>query len=355
MTILAVGSIAFDTIKTPFGEVDDLLGGSLTYFSVAASFFTDVNLVAVVGEDFGEEQLQTFRGRNIDLRGLERASGKTFRWGGEYSYNLNSRETLFTDLNVFEGFRPKLPDAYAQADVVFLGNMHPSLQQSVLEQVRQKRLVGMDSMNLWIETTPDELRGVLRQVDVVKIDDAEARELAGVYNLRKAAAAIQALGPRTLIATRGSNGALLFNDQDLFSAPAYPLEDERDPTGAGDSFAGGLFGYLAQCQTIDAAALRRAMIFGSVMGSFCVEDFGTRRLERLTYPEILERYRALKQLTGFRGGLEGAQEVDQQSVDLCRALLLRPVAAPFQHDRLPQRGNESGQVGHHLGPPPGKW
>jgi len=299
MTILAVGSIAFDTIKTPFGAVDDLLGGSLTYFSLAASFFTDVNLVAVVGDDFGDEQLQTFRGRRIDLRGLEHASGKTFRWGGEYSHNLNSRETLFTDLNVFDGFRPKLPDAYRQADVVFLGNMHPSLQQSVLEQVTQKRLAGMDSMNLWIETTPDELRGVLRQVDVVKIDDSEARELAGVYNLRKAAAAIQALGPRTLIATRGSHGSMLFNEHDLFSAPAYPLEDERDPTGAGDSFAGGLFGYLAQCEVHDAAALRRAMIFGSVMGSFCVEDFGTRRLERLTFDEILERYHALKQLTRF--------------------------------------------------------
>ena len=299
MTILAVGSIAFDTIKTPFGQVDDLLGGSLTYFAVAASFFTDVNLVAVVGDDFGEDQLRTFRGRRIDLRGLERANGKTFRWGGEYSYNLNSRETLFTDLNVFDGFRPKLPDVYRQADVVFLGNMHPSLQQSVLEQVSQKRLVGMDSMNLWIENTPDELRDVLKQVDVVKIDDSEARELAGVYNLRKAAAAIQAMGPRMLIATRGSNGALLFNGPDLFSAPAYPLADEVDPTGAGDSFAGGLFGYLAQCPVLDAAALRRAMIFGSVMGSFCVEDFGTRRLERLTFDEILDRYRALKQLTHF--------------------------------------------------------
>jgi sugar/nucleoside kinase (ribokinase family) len=299
MSILAVGSIAFDTIKSPFGEVNNLLGGSLTYFSIAASFFTNVNLVAVVGDDFGEEQLSVFRGRRIDLQGLEHASGKTFRWGGEYSYNLNSRETLFTDLNVFEGFRPKLPDAYRQADIVFLGNMHPLLQQSVLEQVGHKRLVGMDSMNLWIETTPQELRGVLGQVDVVKIDDSEARELAGVYNLRKAASAIQSMGPRMLIATRGSHGAMLFNGSDLFSAPAYPLEDEVDPTGAGDSFAGGLFGYLAECNEIDRAALRRAMIFGSVMGSFCVEDFGTRRLERLTFHEILDRYRALKQLTDF--------------------------------------------------------
>jgi len=299
MTILAVGSIAFDTIKTPYGEANDLLGGSLTYFALSASFFTDVNLVAVVGEDFGDAQMQTFKGRRIDLQGLERADGKTFRWGGEYSQNLNSRETLFTELNVFDGFRPKLPDAYKKADIVFLGNMHPSLQESVLEQVEEKRLVGMDSMNLWIDITPTELRSVLKRVDVVKIDDSEARDLAGVYNLRKAAAAVQGLGPKMLIATRGSHGAMLFNAKDMFSAPAYPLEDEQDPTGAGDSFAGGFFGYLAQSSTIDAATLRRAMIFGSVMGSFCVEDFGTRRLERLTFDEILARYRSLKELTQF--------------------------------------------------------
>jgi sugar/nucleoside kinase (ribokinase family) len=299
VSILAVGSVAFDTIKTPFGEADDLVGGSLTYFAVAASFFTDVNLVAVVGEDFGEAQLEVFRGRRIDLAGLERASGKTFRWGGEYSHNLNSRETLFTDLNVFEDFRPKLPEHYRQADIVYLGNMHPALQRTVLEQVTRQRLVGIDSMNLWIETTPDELGAVLKHVDIVKIDDGEARQLAAVYNLRQAASVIQGMGPRMLIATRGSHGAMLFNGGDLFAAPAYPLEDERDPTGAGDSFAGGFFGYLSQAPELNEAALRRAMIFGSVMGSFCVEDFGTRRLERLTYDEILERYRALKRLTHF--------------------------------------------------------
>jgi sugar/nucleoside kinase (ribokinase family) len=299
VSILAVGSVAFDTIKTPFDSVTDVVGGSLTYFSLAASFFTDVNLVAVVGQDFGEAQMATFNGRCIDLQGLERANGKTFRWGAEYSYNLNSRETLFTELNVFEGFRPELPAAYRKADIVFLGNMHPLLQQSVLEQVESKRLVGMDSMNLWIDTTPNELRNVLSRVEIVKIDDSEARELAGTYNLRKAAAAIRELGPHTLIATRGSHGAMLFTDDDMFSAPAYPLEDERDPTGAGDSFAGGFFGYLAQSATIDETALRRAMIFGSVMGSFCVEDIGTRRMERLTLDEIHERYRALKRLTHF--------------------------------------------------------
>jgi sugar/nucleoside kinase (ribokinase family) len=299
MSIVAVGSIAFDTIKTPFDEVTDVVGGSLTYFSLAASFFTDVNLVAVVGQDFGEAQMRLFQGRCIDLQGITRAEGKTFRWGGEYSYNLNSRETLFTELNVFEGFRPELPAAYRKADIVFLGNMHPLLQQSVLDQVESQRLVGMDSMNLWIETTANELRDVLRRVQIVKIDDSEARELADTFNLRKAAVAIQGLGPEVLIATRGSNGAMLFNRTNMFSAPAYPLEDERDPTGAGDSFAGGFFGYLAQCDTIDEKALRQAMIFGSVMGSFCVEDIGTRRMERLTRAEIDERFRALKRLTEF--------------------------------------------------------
>ena len=299
MSILAVGSVAFDTIKTPFGQAENLVGGSLTYFALAASFFTDVNLVAVVGEDFGQEQLRVFGGRRIDLAGLEHARGKTFRWGGEYSHNLDSRETLFTELNVFEGFRPKLPEAYRQADIVFLGNMHPALQQSVLDQVSRRRLVGIDSMNLWIETTLPELRTVLGRVDMVKIDAGEARQLAGAYNLTQAARAIQAMGPRMLIATQGSHGAMLFNGDDRFAAPAFPLEDERDPTGAGDSFAGGFFGYLAQSPTLDEAVLRRAMIFGSVMGSFCVEDFGTRRLERLTYAEIVERFRALKRLTHF--------------------------------------------------------
>jgi sugar/nucleoside kinase (ribokinase family) len=299
MSIVAVGSVAFDTIKTPFDQVTDVVGGSLTYFSLAASYFTDVNLVAVVGEDFGDEQLALFKGRCIDLQGLTRAKGKTFRWGGEYSYNLNSRETLFTELNVFEGFQPELPAAYRKADLVFLGNMHPLLQRSVLDQVETQRLVGMDSMNLWIETTPNELRDVLGRVQIVKIDDSEARELAGVYNLRRAAAGIQSFGPHTLIATRGSHGAMLFNGEDMFAAPAYPLDDERDPTGAGDSFAGGFFGYLAQCAHIDDAALRRAMIYGSVMGSFCVEDIGTRRIERLDMNEINDRFRALKRLTHF--------------------------------------------------------
>ncbi len=299
MSILAVGSIAFDTIKTPFGEAKDIVGGSLTYFAVAASYFTDVNLVAVVGKDFKDPHMQLFAGRRIDLQGVEHAKGKTFRWGGEYSYNLNSRETLFTELNVFESFQPALPESYKQADIVFLGNMHPALQLSVLEQVTSKRLVGLDSMNLWIDTTPNELQETLKRVDILKIDDSEARQLSDEYNLRKAAAVIQGMGPKMVVATRGSHGSMLFNQSDIFAVAAYPLEDEVDPTGAGDSFAGGFFGYLAQNPSLDEAVLRRAVIFGSVMGSFCVEDFGTRRLERLTFDEILDRYRQIKLLTHF--------------------------------------------------------
>ena len=299
MSIVAVGSIALDTIKTPFGEARDIVGGALTHFSLAASYFADVNLVAVVGDDFGEEQMRVFAGRRIDLQGVERARGKTFRWGGEYSYNLNNRETLFTELNVFERFQPRLPEQYLQADIVYLGNIHPSLQASVLEQVTSKRLAGLDSMNLWIETTAAELREVLKRVDILKVDDSEARQLSGEYNLRKAAAVIQEMGPRMLVATRGSHGSMLFNESDILAVTAYPLEDEVDPTGAGDSFAGGFFGYLAQKPSLDEDTLRRAVIFGSVMGSFCVEDFGTRRLERLTFDEILNRYRAIKALTHF--------------------------------------------------------
>jgi sugar/nucleoside kinase (ribokinase family) len=299
MSILAVGSVAFDTIKTPFGEVKDIVGGSLTYFSLAASYFTDVNLVAVVGEDFGEEQMRVFTSRRINLEGVERASGKSFRWGAEYTHNLNARDTLFTELGVFEDFHPTLPESYREADVVFLGNMHPALQLSVVEQVTSKRLVGMDSMNLWIDTTLDDLRGVLKQVDILKIDDSEARQLSGEFNLRRAAAAIQEMGPKMLVATRGANGSMLFNGPSIFAVSSYPLEDEVDPTGAGDSFAGGFFGYLAQKPSLDEATLRRAVIFGSVLGSFCVEDYGTRRIERLTFNEILDRYRRIKALTTF--------------------------------------------------------
>jgi sugar/nucleoside kinase (ribokinase family) len=299
MTILVVGSVAFDTIRTPFGQVDDILGGSATYFALAASHFTAVNVVAVVGSDFGERELEVFRGRSIDLTGLQREKGRTFRWGGEYSYDLNDRETLFTELNVFESFQPQVPEEYRLPDILFLGNIHPALQLAVLRQVARPRLVAADTMNFWIEGTPDDLRGVLREVDVLLINDAEARQLAGEYNLVRAAEVIRGMGPRTLVVKRGEYGVLLFNEKGRFIAPAYPLESVFDPTGAGDTFAGGFLGYLAQHGARDEASLRQAVIFGSTLGSFCVEDFGTRRLQGLSREEIVDRYREFKLLTHF--------------------------------------------------------
>ncbi len=299
MSILAVGSIAFDTVRTPFGEAKDILGGAATYFSLAASQFTGVNVVAVVGDDFGDAERSVFAGRGIDLRGLQRAKGRSFRWGGEYSYELNDRTTLFTELNVFEHFRPKIPEEYRAPDVLFLGNIDPGLQLEVLDQVERPRLVAADTMDYWIERTPKELRRVLEGVDILLINDAEARELSGEYNLVRAADAVRSMGPKTLVIKRGEYGVLLFNEQHRFAAPAYPLETVFDPTGAGDTFAGGFLGYLAQRGSHDNDSLRQAIVFGSTLGSFCVEDFGTRRLETLTREEIVERYREFKQLTHF--------------------------------------------------------
>jgi sugar/nucleoside kinase (ribokinase family) len=299
MTILVVGSVAFDSVKTPFGQADEIVGGAATYFSLAASLFTDVNLVGVVGEDFSEQHMSLFHGRPIDLQGLQHAPGRTFRWGGEYSYDLNNRETLFTELNVFESFNPRLPEPYRRPDIVFLANIHPGLQLDVLDQVESHRLVAADTMNYWIEGTPDELRRVLQRVDVLLINDAEARQLAGEFNLVRAAAKIRAMGPRTLVVKRGEYGVLLFDQEELFAAPAYPLESVFDPTGAGDTFAGGFLGRLARSDSLDEEALRQAIVFGSVMGSFCVEDFGTRRLESLTQAEVIERYAMFKRLTHF--------------------------------------------------------
>ena len=299
MAILVVGSVAFDTVKTPFGQADEIVGGAATYFSIAASQFTDVNLVGVVGEDFGEREMSVFAGRRIDLAGLQQARGRTFRWGGEYSYDLNDRETLFTELNVFESFRPRLPEAFSQPEIVFLANIHPALQLEVLEQVDGQRLVAADTMNYWIEGTPDELRRVLERIDILLVNDAEARQLSGEFNLVRAAAKIRAMGPRTLVVKRGEYGVLLFDSEELFVAPAYPLESVFDPTGAGDTFAGGFLGYLAQRGSFDEEGLRQAIIFGSTLGSFCVEDFGTRRLEKLSRDEIVDRYREFKLLTHF--------------------------------------------------------
>jgi sugar/nucleoside kinase (ribokinase family) len=298
--ILAVGSVAFDSIKTPFGEASRVVGGAATYFAIAASFFTEVRIVAVVGEDFGANVEKVFGGRNVDLSGLEKVPGETFRWKGEYGFDLNSRETIYTHLNVFEHFTPKIPAGHRTSPFVFLGNIHPSLQHDVLEQVQKPRLVGADTMNYWIERTPDELTQVLNRVDVLLINDSEARELAREANLVKAARRIQALGPKTLVIKRGEHGVLMTRTGGgFFAAPAMPLEEVFDPTGAGDTFAGGFLGYLASCDAVDDAALARAIIYGSTFASFAVEDFSVERLLRLTKAEVAERFGDFKQLTHF--------------------------------------------------------
>jgi sugar/nucleoside kinase (ribokinase family) len=307
MSILVVGSVAFDTVETPFGRAERVLGGSASFFALAASFFVPVNLVGVVGEDLGEAELAKFRGRDIDLEGLERVPGKTFHWQGRYSFDLNARETVCTELNAFETFKPKIPARYRRSEHVFLGNIDPVLQRDVLDQVERPRLVACDTMNFWIEGKPEDLRKTLSRVDVLLINDAEARQLSGEWNVVRAARAIRAMGPRILVVKKGEHGVLMFTEGDSFAAPAYPLEEVFDPTGAGDAFAGGFVGYLA-AQTGGApaggdrdfgVALRRAVIMGSTLASFCVEAFSLDRLLRLTRAEIDGRYRRFKELTHF--------------------------------------------------------
>jgi sugar/nucleoside kinase (ribokinase family) len=299
MSIVVVGSVAFDTVETPFGKAEKVLGGSASFFAIAASFFTRVHLVGVVGSDFGKKELSAFDGRAIDLEGLEKQDGLTFHWQGKYSYDLNSRDTICTDLNVFESFKPKLPESYKKASHAFLGNIDPVLQREVLAQMDGPRVVACDTMNFWISGKPEELKKTLKQVDVLLVNDAEARELSGEWNLVKAARAIRAMGPRTLVIKKGEHGVIMFSDQGSFAAPAYPLEDVFDPTGAGDTFAGGFLGYLATGERIDETALRRAVVMGSTLASFSVEAFSVDRLLRLTRPEIDERFRLFKHLTHF--------------------------------------------------------
>jgi hypothetical protein len=276
-----------------------VLGGSASFFSVAASFFTPVNLVAVVGDDFGEKELAAFGGRPIDLEGLERAAGKTFHWQGKYSYDLNARDTIRTDLNVFEFFEPRIPAKYRTSEHVFLGNIDPVLQRRVLEQVDKPRLVALDTMNFWISGKPRELQETLALADVLLINDAEARQLSGEWNIVKAARAVRAMGPRVLVLKKGEHGVLMFGEEGSFAAPAYPLEEVFDPTGAGDTFAGGFLGYLAGAGTLDEPTLRRAVVMGSTLASFCVEAFSLDRLLRLTREEIRARYALFKRLTHF--------------------------------------------------------
>ncbi|HLY63621.1 MAG TPA: PfkB family carbohydrate kinase [Terriglobia bacterium] len=299
MSVLVVGSVAFDSIRTPSGHEENILGGSATYFSLTASFFTPVNVVAVVGEDFTEEHQRVFQGRTIHTAGIEHAPGRTFRWSGEYTENMNEAKTLDTQLNVFEHFSPKIPPAYLDSQVVFLGNIHPSLQLHVREQMPSAQLVALDTMNFWIKTTPDELKKTLTKVDLLMANEGEAYMLSGCHNIRKAAACIQKLGPRMVVIKRGEYGVIMFMNDLMFSVPAYPLEEVHDPTGAGDSFAGGFVGYLGRAAEFSETHLRRAMVYGSVMASFTVEDFGLKRILRLTPGEIDTRFREFKTLTHF--------------------------------------------------------
>jgi len=298
-SVLVVGSVALDSVKTPFGEFDDILGGSATYFSVAASFFSPVKVVAVVGSDFLEDHSDIFKRHNIDTDGLEYAEGKTFRWKGEYSPDMNEAHTLDTQLNVFETFKPQIPASYKTSGHVFLGNIDPELQLQVLEQIEGSPLVACDTMNFWIEGKIDALKRILSKVRILIINDQEVRMLAQETNLVIAAHKIMAMGPQILVVKRGEYGVLMFTGQSTFGVPAFPLEKVVDPTGAGDSFAGGFMGHLANYQHLTDDALRRAVIFGSVMASFNVEQFSLDGLSKLTRSDIDIRFKRFKDLTHF--------------------------------------------------------
>jgi sugar/nucleoside kinase (ribokinase family) len=304
MSLLVVGSVAYDSVETPFGKVEEALGGSATFFSFSASFFSPVYLVACVGRDFRPTDRYLLEGRGIDLEGLELLDGLTFRWKGSYGFDLNEAKTLDTQLNVFADFRPTIPVRYQSARYVFLGNIDPALQRRVLAQVTGPRLVACDTMNYWIEGRFESLLETLRRVNVLVINDAETRQLAGEASLVRAARKIIGWGPRTLVVKRGEYGVLKFSlDAEgrlqTFGLPAYPLEEVVDPTGAGDSFAGGFMGYLAGCGRLDEAVLRQAVVFGSVMASFNVEKFSLDRLRDLTFTEVQMRFREFRELTHF--------------------------------------------------------
>jgi len=301
MSILVVGSIAYDSIQTPFGKAEEVLGGSAAYFSASASLFAELNVVAVVGDDFKDEGISFLDGRKVDLSGLKRANGSTFRWKGSYGYDLNNAKTLETHLNVYEDFTPEIPEKYRSSEYVFLANTDPELQLHVLDQVDSPKCVACDTMNFWIASKPKELKKVISRVNIVTINETEAREFSGEPNLIKAAQEIMLLGPQILIVKRGEYGALVFQkERGIFSAPAYPLEDIFDPTGAGDSFAGGFMGYLAnQKGDITDMDMKKAVIYGSAMASFNVEKFSLDRLKDLTLTEIQSRYKAFKELTQF--------------------------------------------------------
>ena len=301
MTVLVVGSVAYDSVETPAGSRDDALGGSATYFSIACSNFAPVSLVGVVGEDFRDGDIELLRSHGVDLSGLERVEGRTFRWSGVYGpEDMNTRTTLDTQLNVFAEFAPSLSEAQRDVPYLFLANIAPSLQLDVLKQMRRRpKLVALDTMNFWIEGSAPELREVVRQVDVVFMDENEARSFTDTANLMQAARAIHSMGPSTVVVKRGEHGAILFHEGQPFLTPAVPLEHVIDPTGAGDTFAGGFMGYLAATEDLTERGFRRAAVTGSVMGSFVVEGFSLERLKKATGEEIEARFRQLSTLTQF--------------------------------------------------------
>jgi len=303
MAITVVGSVAYDTVETPSGRYERKLAGAATYFSLAASFFCDVRVIAVVGEDFGPEQESVFKARNIDTRGIEHTAGKSFFWEGSYLENLNEAQTRNTELNVFASFNPQIPDAYRDSEFLFLANIDPVLQRRVREQMPDVKLVAGDTMNYWINDHRPALLEMLRGLDMLLINDTETRVLGGDTNLVRAARKVMSLGPRFLVVKHGEYGATLFHGgsqnsaEHTFRAPALPLEEVVDPTGAGDSFAGGFFGYIASQKQLTPATFRRAMFFGSVMGSFACERFGTERLQEISRAQIDERFNLFRELT----------------------------------------------------------
>jgi sugar/nucleoside kinase (ribokinase family) len=306
--LLCVGSIAFDDLEMPSGSYKDVLGGAATYSALAASLLTDVRLVGIVGTDFDEAHLAMLRERGVDTVGVERVQGKTFRWHGRYAPDLMSRVSLDTQLNVFADFRPKIPATYKETPYVLLGNIHPSLQVDVLNQVDRPRLVAADTMNFWISGEPAALADMLKRIDLLVINDEEARQLSGVHNISRAAADIRKRGPKRLIIKRGEFGAMLFDDHGAFFVPGYPLEDVLDPTGAGDTFAGGLMGYIARHDDTGTHAIRRAMFFASALGSFCVEDIGARRLQAIKGRDLSKRIDQFRQLVDYGGELSFMSE-----------------------------------------------
>jgi sugar/nucleoside kinase (ribokinase family) len=304
MSILVVGSVAFDTIETPSGRREDILGGAATYFSLAASYFTEVRMVAVVGDDFTGQHEEVLKKRGVDTRGIQRSAGKTFRWGGQYLDNLNEAKTDFTELNVFEKFQPQIPSAYQDTQFLFLANIDPTLQAAVRLEMNGVRMTGGDTMNFWIKGTPNELKETLKLVNVLLINDAETKMLAGEKSLPRAARKVLSMGPQALVVKHGEYGATIFFKEGAFGigshpfrAPALPIEEVKDPTGAGDSFAGGFMGYIASQGALNREVLKRALFYGGVLGSFAVEEFGTERLQNLTRAEIDARFQIFRELT----------------------------------------------------------